>query len=80
MEKALPKNALAQKKLLEKKQEGFARFCGGILAKIVDDAVDFGEGVKISKEIQDKFQVRPVEKEVFIKLKNLETQIVDILP
>ena len=54
------------------KKRDAEEFIRDFLYEVTDKACAFGESLKINKEIQAKFQKRPVDKHVFIKLKNLE--------
>lgn len=47
---------------------------------MIDTAVGFGESLILSKEIQKRYEERPVSKDVFICLKDLEAESIDILP
>lgn len=54
--------------------------CIQLLDTLIDKAVAFGESLILSKEIQKKYEERPVMKDVFICLKDLEAETIDILP
>lgn len=51
-----------------------------LIYELVDQAVGYGESLKLSREIQGKYESRPVLKDVFITLQDLELEVVDPLP
>ncbi|EAR94381.2 EF hand protein (macronuclear) [Tetrahymena thermophila SB210] len=54
--------------------------CQNILEDLIEKAVGFGESLVLSKEIQKKYEERPVLKDVFVCLKDFEAENIDILP
>lgn len=47
---------------------------------MIGRAVVFGESLILSKEIQKKYEERPVKKDVFITLKDMEVETINIMP
>lgn len=47
---------------------------------MIEKAVGFGESLVLSKEIQRKYEDRPVMKDVFVCLKDMEAETIDIIP
>ena len=54
--------------------------CRDYILQIIDNVVAFGESLKLSKEIQKKYEARPVTKDVFVTLQDLEINIIDLIP
>lgn len=47
---------------------------------MIDNAAAFGESLILSKEMQKKYEERPVQKDVFVCLKDMEVDTIDVLP
>lgn len=71
----LPKDQKAKERL-----DKVTAFCKGIVEGLFDKVIAYGESIVLSKEIQNKYQARPVVKDVFITLQELELEILDLLP
>jgi len=54
--------------------------CKTFVIEMVDKAIGYGESLKLSREIQKKYETRPVLKDVFITLQDLEVEVFDPLP
>lgn len=53
---------------------------GDFLTGVINRAVGFGESLILSKEIQKKYEERPVTKDVFVALKDMEVETINIMP
>lgn len=78
IKKALPEPQVDER-AKEKAQKVYNKFKNLIL-DLVDKAVGYGESLKLAREIQYKYESRPVLKDVFIALQDLELEVVDPLP
>lgn len=54
--------------------------CKGTIMEIIDNVIAYGESLKLSKEIQKKYEARPVMKDVFVTLQDLELGVMDLIP
>jgi len=54
--------------------------CKSFIMEIIDNVIGYGESLKLSKEIQKKYETRPVIKDVFVTLQDLEIDIIDLIP
>ena len=54
--------------------------CKSFIMEIIDNVIAYGESLKLSKEIQKKYETRPVIKDVFVTLQDLEIDIIDLIP
>lgn len=62
-----------------KGQKSF-QFCRTLVEELVGRAFAFGASLQLSKQIQFKFETRPVIREVFIALKDFSVDVLDTLP
>ena len=54
--------------------------CKTVINEIIDNVLGYGQSLKLSKEIQKKYETRPVIKDVFVTLQDLEIDIIDLVP
>lgn len=52
----------------------------GFIKECVDKAMIYGDSLSLSREIQAKYETRPVKKDVFVCIQDLEIDIIDVLP
>lgn len=65
--------------LHEEKLQSLSLFIKEILSEIIEKAVLSGQSLLLSREIQQKYQKRPVLKEIFVCLKEFEWEVLDLM-
>ena len=66
--------------ILKENRQKMLEFIRKLLDSCVKSAVESGESLLLTKEIQRKFEKRPVLKDVIICMQDFECEVLDILP
>ena len=64
----------------KERRDRIATFCRGLIDNILDQVTKRGDSAILTKEIQSRFQSRPVTKDVFVTMQELELEVLDLLP
>jgi hypothetical protein len=75
----LPEPPKEDVKVRERRQKTL-NYCKSIIEEVLGYVAGYGESMILSKEVQSKFQQRPVRKDVFISLQEHELDVIDLLP